>query len=199
MARRIPRRRGGASGNFADIPNDLRRVMVSALRNAAKDVLNDLAEAGPDWRGTFKDSWYVETADGRRGAQSGGQDGKYNLFNIPQLNVQGRNVRGQFSAAAPTVRTELFIGNFAPYAQEAMDLIPGIFKYPGVEPQGEEQPRGKRLDGIRGNLQPPGKNRSTAPLDWYSDYMNGGAFAAAFKRGARAGFLETRNRPLPPQ
>ena len=79
-----------------------------------------------------------------------------------------------------------------------MDLIPGKFKYPGFEPAGEEQPRGKRQNGIRGDLKPPGGNRSTAPLDWYSTYMGGGAFAAAFNKGAKAGFLEAR-KPFRPK
>jgi hypothetical protein len=73
-----------------------------------------------------------------------------------------------------------------------MDLIPGDFVYPGFEPAGEEQPRGARQNRIRGDLKAPGGNRSTAPLNWYSTYMGGGAFAAAFNKGAKAGFLETR-------
>ena len=197
MARRVSRRAPkGFNNDFSKLSNDVRRAAVAALRNAAKEVLNDLAERSPNWSGSFRQSWYVETPSGKRGARAGGEDGKYSLFNIPELNVRGRNARGQFSAAAPTSRTELFIGNSASHATQAMDLDPGDFIYPGFEPKGPEQPRGERQEKIRGMLQSPGKNRSTAPLDWYSNYMNGGEFRAAFNRGAEAGFLEARNRPI---
>jgi hypothetical protein len=196
MVRRIPRKtKKKLNNDFRNMPEDIRRDAVNALRNAAKEVLNDLAQASPNWSGTFKKSWYVETPDGKRGARSGSNDGTYNLFNIPQLNTQGRNARGQFASTAPTSRSTLFIGNSVDYATQAMDLEPGDFFYPGFEPAGPERPRGERQQGIRGFLKAPGGNRSTAPLDWYSTYMNGGQFRAAFNRGAKAGFLEARNRP----
>jgi hypothetical protein len=199
MARRAPRRAGKGFGNdLSNLPPDIRKAAFDALRNAAKEVLNDLAKISPNWGGAFRESWYVETPDGKRGVKPTGENGKYNLFNIPQLNVRGRDVRGRFTSTPPTSKTQLFIGNSAPYAQEAMDLIPGTFGYPGFEPAGEEQPRGTRQNGIRGDLKAPGNNRSTAPLDWYSTYMGGGAFTAAFNKGAKAGFLETR-KPFRPK
>jgi len=196
MARRIPRKAGKGFG-FENISSDVRKAAVTALRNAAKEVLNDLAEASPNWSGEFRESWYAETPNGDRGVASASEGGKYSLFSIPQLNVQGRDARGRFTSAAPAGRSELFIGNSSPYATQAMDLEPGDFVYPGFEPAGREEPRGKRIDGIRGKLERGGSNRSTAPLDWYSTYMNGGKFRAAFNRGAKAGFLEPRNRPNP--
>ena len=200
MARRIARRAGKGFGNdLRNLAPDVRRIAVDALRNAAKEVLNDLAEISPNWGGAFRQSWYVETPDGKRGVKPTGEDGKYNLFNIPVLNVQGRDVRGRFTSTPPTGKTQLFIGNSAPYATQAMDLEPGEFIYPGFEPAGKEQPRGERQNNIRGDLKAPGGNRSTAPLDWYSTYMAGGAFRAAFNKGAKAGFLEARNRPRPVQ
>jgi hypothetical protein len=199
MARRAPRR-AGKGNDLRNLAPDVRKAAFDALRNAAKEVLNDLAEISPNWGGAFRESWYVETSDGKRGVRPTGEGGKYNLFNIPQLGTQSRTARGQFGPVVPPAnKVQLFIGNSAPYAQEAMDLIPGRFKYPGFEPAGEEQPRGTRQNGIRGDLKAPGKNRSTAPLDWYSTYMGGGAFTAAFNKGAKAGFLEARNRPRPVQ
>jgi hypothetical protein len=213
MARRIARKAGkGFSGDFRNLPEDIRRNAVNALRNAAKEVLNDLAEASPNWSGAFRKSWYVETPDGKRGVKAASDDGKYNLFNIPQLGPQNRNAKGQFGfLVPPTSRTTLFIGNSAPYARQAMDLEP--YEYPNL-------PKGKRLPapkgsiyeygyrpegGMRGDVVPAGfgddatpPNRSTAPLDWYSTYMNGGQFRAAFNRGAKAGFLEAR-KPFRPK
>jgi hypothetical protein len=213
MARRIQRKAAkGFNNDFSRLSNDVRRAAVGALRNAAKEVLNDLAERGPNWRGGFQESWYVETPTGKRGVKAGGEGGKYNLFNIPELNVRGRDARGRFSATAPTARTELFIGNSAPHATQAMDLEP--YEYPMLDkgqrlppPKGSIYEHGYRPDGgMRGDVTPAGfgdsanpPNRSTAPLDWYSSYMNGGEFRAAFNRGAKAGFLEARNKPRPTQ
>lgn len=196
MARRRPQRRRAKGFGVQKMSDDMRNAAIDALRNAAKEVLNDLAAASPNWSGNFRNSWYVETADGRRGARPAGDGGGYSLFNIPGLKVQGRNEKGQFTRARPisSGKVELFIGNDSPYAQEAMDLIPGTFGYPGFEPEGPVVARGKRQDNIRGKLEGRGSNRITAPLDWYSTYMEGGAFAAAFNKGADAGFLNVRNR-----
>jgi hypothetical protein len=179
------------------MPEDIANAAINALREAAKEVINDLAEISPNWSGDFRESWYVETAEGRRGVKPTGEGGRYNLFNIPLLKVQGRNKKGQFTSGIPANigKLELFIGNSSPYAQEAMDLIPGVFVYPGFEPAGEEEPRGERQGNIRGDLQGRGGNRSTAPLHWYSTYMEGGAFSAAFRKGAKAGFIIPVNRP----
>lgn len=197
MARRKAVKRKGKGFGIERMSDDIMIAATNALRNAAKDVLNDLAAEGPNWGGNFRNDWYVETSDGKRGTQTSGADGKYNLWNIPLLTQQGRNTRGQFTRAMPINRNkiELLIGNSSSYATQAMDLEPGGFIYPGFEPAGEEQPRGLRKDGIRGKLKPPGGNRSTAPLNWYTTYMEGGAFTAAFNKGAKAGFLVPANRP----
>ena len=197
MARRKRPVKKGKGFGIEKMADDVRDAAIDALRNAAKEVINDLAAISPDWSGEFKESWFVETADGKRGKE-GGEGGKYSLFNIPQLKVQGRNAKGQFTAARPVSagKIELFIGNSSPYAQEAMDLIPGNFRYPGFEPKGQVVAKGKRQDSIRGKIdQGRGNNRSTASLDWYTTYMEGGAFTAAFNKGAKAGFLVPTNRP----
>jgi hypothetical protein len=195
MARRRTSRRRGKN-DIGNMSEDIQRAAISALRNAAKEVLNDLAQAGPNWKGEFRESWHVETADGERAASNKGADGKYNLFNIPLLGKQGRNARGQYtkpSLPSNIGRIELLIGNSSPYAQEAMDLIPGIFEA-STPPKGRIVARGRRQRGIRGDIKRgKGNNRSTAPLHWYDTYMGGGAFNAAFKRGARAGFIRPVN------
>lgn len=189
-----PRRRSGR-GNKNDISrmsDDIQRAAISALRNAAKDVLNDLAAAGPNWKGDFRENWYARTGDGRRAVKTRGEGGRYNLFNIPLFGTQGRNATGQYTRVAiprNIGKLELLIGNSSSYAQEAMDLIPGVFA-PTTDPKGEIVARGKRQNGIRGDIKPgKGNNRSTAPLHWYSTYMEGGAFGKAFRQGARAGFI----------
>ena len=197
MARRRPSKGRPKGFGLEKMAGEITDAAISALRNAAKEVLNDLAEISPKWSGEFQRSWYVETADGKRGVKPGGDGGRYNLFNIPLIKTQGRNKKGQFTSFLPAGngKIDLFIGNSSPHAQEAMDLVPGLFFYPGVGPKGRVVARGNRQGDIRGNIQQgDGNNRSTAPLDWYTTYMQGGAFKAAVKKGAKAGFLRPINK-----
>jgi hypothetical protein len=195
MAKKLKKKSEGPG--IEQMTDDIRAAAIGALRNAAKDVLNDLSSISPNWSGDFRASWYVETSDGKRGVKPSGDNGKYNLFNIPMLRIQGRNSRGQFTSKLPANagKIELFIGNSSQYAQEAMDLVPGGFEYPGFGPEGAVIATGLRQEGIRGKLKGSGRNRITAPLDWYTTYMEGGAFTRAFNRGAKAGFLTPINRP----
>lgn len=197
MAKRKRPMKKGKGFGIEKMADDVRDAAINALRNAAKEVVNDLASIGPNWSGEFRQDWYVATKDGKRGAQARGEDGRYTLFNIPQIKVQGRDARGRFTSSLPasTGKIELFINNASPYARVAMDLEPGDFSYPGFEPNGQVVARGTRQDNIRGKVEGSGNNRSTAPLDWYSTYMEGGAFTAAFNKGAKAGFLVPTNRP----
>ena len=68
------------------------------------------------------------------------------------------------------------MSNFSPYADEARDLVEGYFEDPGTTPL-KEYDRGTRVSGYRGDLvgDDEGPNRSTAPLDWYTTYLRGGA------------------------
>jgi hypothetical protein len=206
MARRKRPVKKGKGFGIEKMADDVRDAAINALRNAAKEVVNDLAAIGPGWSGEFRQDWYVETADGKRGVQARGEDGRYNLFNIPQLKVQGRNARGQFTASKPmgVGKIELFIGNSSPYAQEAMDLIPGKFRRQEEGPIKEPVAVGRRVGRLRGDVKEmsteeileSGKRPaiSTAQKDWYTTYMEGGAFKAAFQKGAKAGFIRPVNK-----
>lgn len=187
MARRIQRRQGkGFKNSLRGITDDALKAAVAGLRNAAKEVLNDLVEASPEWRGGFKESWYVEADNGTRGVRQGTVGSGYQLWNIPLIPLE----------TARKGKIELRIGNSAPYATQAMDLEPGTFYYPGVEPKKPVVLSGARQDGIRGKIkQGEGNNRATAPLNWYATYMEGGAFRAACAKGFNAGFLQPVNRP----
>lgn len=201
MAKRRKSMKKGKGFGLEKMSDEIRDAAFTALRNAAKEVVNDLAAISPAWGGDFRDSWYVETADGKRGARPGGKDGKYNLFNIPLLKTQGRNARGRFTSSLPTSgnKVELLIGNSSPYAQEAMDLIPGKFIRQEEDPIKTPVAIGRRVGRYRGDVEEmstdaiveSGKRpaMSTAEKDWYSNYMEGGEFKAAIKKGAKAGFL----------
>jgi hypothetical protein len=201
MARRRKPAKKGKGFGLEKMSDEIRDAAFTALRNAAKEVVNDLAAIGPAWGGDFRDSWYVETADGKRGARPGGKDGKYNLFNIPLLKTQGRNAKGQFTSSLPASgsKVELFIGNSSPYAQEAMDLIPGRFIRQEEDPIKAPVAIGRRVGKYRGDVKEMSTEEilergkrpamSTAEKDWYDTYMGGGEFKAAIKKGAKAGFL----------
>jgi hypothetical protein len=205
MARRKGPVKKGKGFGIEKMADDVRDAAINALRNAAKEVVNDLAAIGPAWSGEFRQDWYVETADGKRGVQARGEDGRYNLFNIPQLKVQGRNAKGQFASKPMGVdKIELFIGNSSPYAQEAMDLIPGKFQRQEEGPIKEPVTVGRRVGRFRGDVKEMSTDEilesgkrpavSTAQKDWYTNYMEGGAFKAAFQKGAKAGFIRLVNK-----
>ena len=201
MARRRKPAKKGKGFGLEKMSDEIRDAAFTALRNAAKEVVNDLAAISPAWGGKFRESWYVETADGKRGARPGGKDGKYNLFNIPLLKTQGRNARGQFTSSLPVSgsKVELFIGNSSPYAQEAMDLIPGKFIRQEEDPIKAPVAIGRRVGKYRGDVKKMSTEEilergkrpamSTAKKDWYDTYMGGGEFKTAIKKGAKAGFL----------
>jgi hypothetical protein len=172
MARRFnpPKRRRPPARGFANelrnIAPDIRAAVENALRESAKAVVGNLHEISPAWQGQFRERWHC------------GIEGKGQKVFFRQVDRLPPNP----SLAA------ILIGNDAPYATVAMDLEPGVFIAP---PKTSEKPiiRGTRQDGIRGKLVGDGENSATAPLDWYSTYMEGGGFSKAFKQGAKAGFI----------
>lgn len=146
-------------------------------RNAAKEIMNGLAEAGPDWTGEFKDSWVASTSSS--GSGSGAYP--YRLSDIPKLPPTKRE-------ASRT--TKYVIQNLAPHAPIAMDLVDvprEDFQYPGSGPNGDIVARGTRPDsGRRGEIiAGRGNARSTAPLDWYPLFTQGGKMQKALERGVR--------------
>ena len=69
-----------------------------------------------------------------------------------------------------------------------LDLKEGIF-YADDEPAGEVVATGKRpKPGFRGDVTGAGTSRSTAPLFWYTSYLNGGGMAKALQDGVTFGF-----------
>lgn len=169
--------------------SDFKRRANVALRAAAVEVLNDLTDISPAWSGDFRNSWYVESSDGTRAARNpgdeffGASEYGYNLFNVPNIKESKGPIK-------------LSIGNSAPYATIAMDLEGSQegFEYPGYEPIKKlEDPsavqRGTRESAVRGDITlGKGSNRRTAPLDWYTTYMEAGGFDKSFKNGCKLGF-----------
>lgn len=159
------------------LTRDAYNWLNDCARRAAKEIMNGLAEAGPDWTGEFKDSWVASTPT------SGNSSGAYpyRLSDIPKLPATRRE-------ASRT--TKYVIQNVAKHAAIALDLVDvprEDFKYPGSGPAGDVVARGTRpSNGRRGEVIPgKGNARSTAPLDWYPLYAQGGKMQKALERGVR--------------
>ena len=161
-----------------NLPKDLRELVNLVARSAAVEIMNDLAEAGPEWSGEFQDSWVaIPVGKGASGSTGGGYP--YTLNDVPKLSTSIKE----------TARAKKFeIANTQPYAAIALDLEPGSFKKIG-RPAGNVVASGVRQNQIRGDIiSGDGNNESTAPLDWYSTYLNGGEAKKALGRGVLFGF-----------
>lgn len=165
---------------------DIQDLVSKAARQAAVNIMNDLAEAGPVWSGKFQDSWVATPATG-----AGGGSGSYpySLNNVPEIKLSLAQAR---SALLPGGKTYT-IENTRPYAAYALDLEEGVFRQIGL-PEGRIVAQGTRnngnVPGIRGDVQTDadGTAISTAPKDWYTTYINGGEMQKALELGVRTAF-----------
>jgi hypothetical protein len=162
------------------------RVAVNLLykgrARAAEQVVAELQELGPRWSGKFSNSWRISTPTGTT-AGGTGQEGNPVPVKAPELS-------------GADVRTKLFgspfrVDNTASYADVATDLATGDFENPG-KPALKPVSRGNRTKGIRGEPWPvpgtrgtQGPNRATAPLDWFTTYVDGGSLDKAIEKAMR--------------
>jgi len=166
-----------------DFEVKVRSKIQKTVRIVTRNVMNDLAEAGPVWTGEFRDSW-VATSMGTGGTGTGGSY-PYQLKDVPELPVTKRETNR---------KTKITIGNLAKHALIAMDKKESDYEYPGQEPEGDIVLRGTRRSGIRGDIgtkeKDGGDNRATAPLDWFPTYIKGGKFKRSVARGIKLTLLE---------
>ena len=151
------------------------RAAVNSLyrgrAKAAEDVVADLQKLGPGWSGRFSNSWRISTPTGTQTGGTG-QLGKPVPVQAPTLT--GKDVRSKL------LGSPFKIDNTASYADIATDLKPGTFTNPGIEPVKKPVSYGERNKRIRGEPYPKsgpnleGPNRATAPIDWFTNYVNGG-------------------------
>jgi hypothetical protein len=163
--------------DLRDLMRDAYAWKNNATRRAAKEIMNGLAEAGPNWSGEFQDSWVAHSASGG----SGGGSYPYALSDIPALPTTKKQVER---------KTQFIIENVAPHAAIALDLVDlprEAFVFPGQGPQGDIVARGTRPDtGKRGEVESgKGDARSTAPLFWYQLFIRGGKMQKALERGVK--------------
>ena len=161
----------------------IRSKMNKTIRAVTRNVMNDLAEAGPVWTGEFRDS-YVATSMGTGGTGTGGSY-PYQLKDIPELPITKKETNR---------KTKITISNLSEHALIAMDKKESDYRYPGQEPEGDIVLRGTRQSGIRGDIgskkKNGGDNRATAPLDWLPTYIKGGKFQKSIARGIKLGLPE---------
>jgi len=163
--------------DLRDLMRDAYAWKNNATRRAAKEIMNGLAEAGPNWSGEFQDSWVAHAPSGGSGSGSY----PYSLSDIPTLPTTKKQVER---------KTQFIIENIAYHAPIALDLVDlpkEAFIFPGQGPQGDIVERGQRPDtGKRGEIEPGrGDSRSTAPLFWYQLFIKGGKMQKALERGVK--------------
>jgi hypothetical protein len=134
-----------------------------APAKAAEQVVADLQKIGPVWSGSFSNSWVIAT--GSRQTEGNGAPGQPQRLSAPLLT-------GRELLFKPEIKYTVF--NKSEYAAIAQDLEPGVFKKIG-RPLKTPVASGTRSDGIRGKVASgPGNAESTAALDWFTTYLNGG-------------------------
>ena len=163
---------------------DLGEAINELVRHTAVEIMNDLAEKGPKWTGDLRDS-YVAIPEGKGASGRTGGGFPYSINDIPKLSTDLSEIRRV---------TKLNIANTQPYAVYALDLEEGVFRgdRKGNFPIGKVVATGSRpTPGKRGNVKGGGgEATSTAELDWYRNYLKGGAMKKAIVEGVRAGLTK---------
>ncbi len=169
-----------------DFPKHIDRwvngIFTRDLRLAAEQVVSELQEAGPLWTGKFANSWVIETSGGNKSPAS-------RKRGLPQP-VKAPFLTGAEVYFKPEVKYTIY--NVVSYAGSAIDYEPSTFTRPERFPvplQESVNPDkitfGDRRSNIRGSLSGEndfqGPNSRTAPLDWYDNYLDGGALNKAIK------------------
>ena len=164
---------------LSQLNRDARRRAQSAARHAAVEIMNDLAEAGPNWTGEFANSWVADAPGVGPGPQG---SYPYTIRDTAKLPD---------TVAAFKRNPKLVIKNTTDYAMQAMDLEEGDFQAIG-DPIGEVVAEGKRYGARRGQVSNDGEgnSRSTAELDWFNTYVSGGGLAKSLGKGVKIAFAK---------
>lgn len=178
MARRI----GTARNDVRNLVPDALQAINEATRYAAVEIMNDLGRLGPAYTGNFRDSWVAIPVGTGASGRAGGEY-PYQLSDVPELSLSRREVARV---------TKFTIENTQPYAEYALDLAEGKF-FPPDEFGPIKNPvrEGERSAGLtkRGDVKTgTGQAKSTAELDWYVTYVQGGGMQKALEAGVKLGF-----------
>ena len=81
------RRIGKLKNDVRNFNLEQRRKVNATARSVAVQIMNDLAKAGPEWSGEFKNSWEaVALGEGSKIGKSGSFP--YKIGNIPRLSTE---------------------------------------------------------------------------------------------------------------
>lgn len=147
---------------------------IVGVAQSAQGVVRELQDKGPAWSGEFANSWEIASAS--KVSSGSGATGAPQRLLAPILTVEEYKFK-------PEVK--YYIANKAPHADYALDLREGRFSPPTDQQQrdpaaasGKTIRSGSRPTGShkRGDLSGngEGKGTSSADLDWYSTYIQGG-------------------------
>jgi hypothetical protein len=185
-----------AKDQLNELLQDLDRLAVNLVfdgpARAAEEMIKDLQEESPAWTGKFRNSWFIQSPDGKK-TGGGGQEGQAIPVKAPELSgAQVGKAFLQKLIGSKSDSSRLFtIGNSAPYADQATDLEPFNPQKPLPKriTKSKFQKFGIRPDGaMRGDVSGSGNNSSSAPLDWFSNYHGSGRADEAVKRAYSRGF-----------
>ena len=183
------RRIGKLKNEVRNFNLEQRRKVNATARSVAVQIMNDLAKAGPEWSGEFKNSWEaVALGEGSKIGKSGSFP--YKIGNIPRLSTKKEEIRRA---------NKLQITNTSEWAKYALDIEKGRFtpdNFPRPErplnPKGKVVATGKRdpiSPTLRGDISGgDGNSRITAPLFWYNKYLDGGGLQKSVEAGLKLAF-----------
>ena len=183
------RRIGKLKNEVRNFNLEKRKELNNTVRTVAVQIMNDLAEAGPEWSGEFKNSWEaVALGEGSKIGKSGSFP--YKIGNIPRLSTKKEEIRRA---------NKLQITNTSKWAKYALDIEKGRFSPPNFpRPERPSNPKGKVVaTGKRDPISPTlrgdisggdGNSRITAPLFWYNKYLDGGGLQKSVEAGVKLGF-----------
>ena len=159
---------------------DIEAATLTAAQEACVQIMNGLAQAGPAYTGEFSSAWYALP----KGTAVGGPRGSGSIYRYTKRNVP----KTRFTAG-----TLYQIVNGASYADEAMDLVDGVFIRQKTRPIKEPVNEGIRYGQRRGQVGAgEGLAISTAPLNWWTNYNLGGTLDRDLAKGIRQGFGRAR-------
>jgi len=167
--------------SLGQLNRDIRRKTQSIARHAAVEAMNDLAERGPNWSGEFRNSWVADAPGSGLGKKA---NYPYRISDVGKLKD---------TVSAVSQKTKIRVYNTTNYALIAQDLKEGKFRPEGprkgsIVEEGS-RPLNEQGEGIRGDIIPgEGGNISTAELDWFLTYIDGGGLQKALERGVKIGF-----------
>lgn len=166
--------------DYNRIGRDIRALVSRSAKLAAVEMMNDLAEKGPEWRGTFQNSWVADSYTGGSGRKT---SYPYSENSVPEI---GLSIAESRSALIGKIYSYT-IYNVALHAKIALDLETGTYFRPTSKPKGQIAEQGTRKSEIRGDVvtDAEGGAITTAPLDWYVTYLSGGGASEALKVGVK--------------